>query len=325
MFMLSLNTTIWTGKAKLEDSDTPGVENFRPQASLASGGTIKIYDPRKLDCFQRIKATANRFLESRGLKLMGGFLIDPDQQAVDRIELGLANARTDWDREVAALVAEYPARCRAWQQSNRQWAQLIASKQPSVTDIGKRFKFSWVTFDVSPRLSAAVGNSTEADIQELPDRAMQELCDKLYNLYSMSFAHKPHPSAKAWQALSRLHDNARALAFINPDTDRLAELVNRLVSLQDASVARAVLSQLDDPARVLEVLDKGLDSFVVPEPAQKVPEHAASGLVSEVSGVVTDPLLLAAQHILVGSPEPEAPAQKEELKAPTLFDSLGLF
>lgn len=324
MLMLSLNTTIWTGKAKLEDSDTPGVENFRPPASLASGGTIKIYDPRRLDCFQRIKASANRFLESRGLKLMGGFLIDPDQQAVDKIELGLANARSDWDREVAALVAEYPVECQAWQQSNGQWAGLIASKQPSVVDIGKRFKFGWATFDVNPRASTALGNSTGADIQELPDRAMQELCDKLYNLYSMSFANKPQPSAKAWQALSRLHDNARALAFINPDADRLAELVSKLVSLQDANVARVVLGQLDDPCRVLEVLDKedaqGLDSFMVPEPVVQP---------TSMSEPVVDDLLVDAQAVLAGPPvtipTPEAPIQKEELEAPALFDSLGLF
>lgn len=312
MLLLNIDMSIWTGKAKLEDSDTPGVENFRPPKDLASGGTIKIYDPRKLDVFQRIKATVNRYCESQGLKLLGGYLVD--EARLPGIEQELGKQYRDWQIAVADLVNEYPDACQQWRNANSAWANLLAVKQPDPGKIATRFAFSWQTFNLSPAATQSPGNDTANAIQELPSRAMQELCDQAYNLYAMSFANKDVPSAKAWLALSKLCDRCQALAFVNPDAARLGAVLAPLAEQRNAALTKAALAGMDTPEKILDALamaEKG-ETVVLPVSASE-----STPVVSPMPEPELEPTPVVDELV----------AEAEGLLAPPkiTFDSMGLF
>ena len=293
MLLLNLDCSIWTGRAKLDEADTPGAEDYRPPKEIASAGGIKILDPKTLDPFGKLKARAVRLLEGQGMKLIGGYLIDPALQG--EIETALDVIRTEWRREVDGFIYAYTVECKAWRDAHAQWAPLIAAKQPATDDVRKRFNFAWQTFDCSPVQSTALGNDTDDAVQSLPNRALQQLCDQIYDLFAMSFAAK-NPSGKAWTALSRLAGRCRALAFVNPDAIRLADMLENLAQGKDAAVTRLALCQMDTPQNVLDLLDNGL----------KQPEPEPAPLV-------------------VPDPEPLL-AEAEELLSPLpVFDSMGLF
>lgn len=275
MYLLNLDITIWAGSVTLKDSDTPGVENFRPPKGLASGGALKVIDPDRLNPFGKIKARAIRFMESRGVRFGGGYLIDPDLQG--DIEASLDLCRQDWEAEVEQLAQGVGQAQLEWQDANPDWSCLIARKQGEIGDVRKRFKFGWQLLDASPVASQATGNSTEADIQELPSKAMQALCDSIYDLYAMSFANKDKPSGKAWAALGKLADKADAFGFSNAEAARLGDLLRKLSADRDAQMTCLTLSQMDTPQRVLDILANGVS---MPAPVVPVLEEAEQILLA---------------------------------------------
>lgn len=295
MLLLNLDCTIWTGRAKLDEEDTPGAENYRPPKEIASAGGIKIIDPKTLDPFGKLKARAVRLLDGQGVKLMGGYLIDPG--GLGDLEAALEKIKSEWNDEVTDFALAYERRCMEWRSAHMSWAPLIARKQPDPTDIAKKFRFAWQTFDCSPMPGTAIGNDTEAIVQELPNRALQQLCDQVYDLYAMSFANR-EPTGKAWGALSRLAQRCQALAFVTPDATRLAGMLETLAHDKNAQLARLTLSQMDSPQNVIDILDNGV-SEPEPAPVLVLPEP--------------EPLLAEAESLLQAPP------------AMPTFDSMGLF
>lgn len=278
MLLLNLDTMIWSGRAKLDESDTPGAEDYRPPRELASAGGIKLIDPTTLDPFGKLKARAVRMLESRGMKLCGGYLIDPAWR--DDIENSLNVTKTDWDYELRNFISAYPDKCQEWQLANADWRHLLKHKQPPQVTVAQRFRFGWQTFDVLPAPSSVAGNSTELDMQELPDKAMQSLCDSIYDLYAMSFASK-EPSGKAWAALGRLAQRCDALSFVNPDAVRLSVMLANLAAQKNTDLTRLALSQMNTPKAVLDILDNGVqEPEVLPGPPAEILLDEAEALLA---------------------------------------------
>lgn len=295
MLALNLSITYWTGAAVLTAEDTPGAERFRPPKEISSQGGIKIIDPALLLPFQKLKMRATRLLESYGVKLNGLTIVDPAR--LQEIEDKLGVIASDWEAALYSLESEYNSACLDWQRKVPGWEHLIAAKQPAASELRKKFRFKWQSFDLTAYDTGASGNSTDDDIQTLPDQAMQALCDAVFDLYTRSFAGK-EPTGKAWAALQKLSDRAEALSFINADASRLAGLLANLAAQRNTSLTKLALSRMDKPQAVLDILDNGLSE---PEPAPLV-----------LPDPVAEPLLADAEALL-------APPQMP------VFDSMGLF
>lgn len=295
---VSINATIWTGRAKLDNADIPEAAKHMPPKDLASAGTIKLYNADELKKFRNFKVRAEAICSGSGMRINNGFLMSVD--AYSALEDDLAATRAAWSSELDSFVLAYPQGADDWAKSCGEWESLVRAKQPAPSEIGKRFRFDWYTMAFAPALygkaDADQGNATMPMINGLANEALAELIEELKDLYDNSFVKASDPSGKAYGALSRIAGKAKALGFMNPEIARLAPILQSLATDKNHTLARLVLSRMADPQGVADILaindGAGLDSLMS-QPAQ--------------------------------SAQPAQPAPQPPLNSINVLDSLGLF
>lgn len=288
--LVNIDFTLWTGRAKLDINDVPQAANLMPPKELYNSGSIKIFDTDKLKVFRNFKTRADLCAAALGLKVKGfeGWLVDENN--INQLEGELVQVRQDWDNALDEFVRHYPYASRDWANSCGKWDRLIAQKQPTEFEIRNRFKFGWWTVRITPETTyAGMGNTTSDMIQDIPDQALQSVVDSLKDLYDESFNKSNDPSPKAYNALKKIAQRARALGFANPNAARLAPVLLDIVNRKNHMLARLVLSRMDNPQSVLDVLQiddsQGIDSLLaahaptVPDPE---PEPAAQSDIPDL-------------------------------------------
>lgn len=314
--LVNLDFTIWTGKAKLDATDIPEAAAAMPPKDLCTAGNIKIFDTDYLKPFRNLKNRADLCAASIGCRLMSGWLVDDAN--IGQLENGLADIHLEWARTLADFAANYQQRAKEWALLNGTWDQLIRRKQPADHEIKSRFHFGWQTFRLTPETAgASVGNETDNLVQAIPDQALQSIIDSLRDLYNDSFNKTNDPSSKAYGALRKIAQRAQALGFANPNAARLAPVLMDLVNRKNHMLSRLVLSRMDKPRDVEDILQvnagQGIDSLLAPvEETQLEPtalEQAKQPVMQPSfeearASVRTDSLLERAKQILVDQPVP---------------------
>lgn len=283
--LVNLDFTLWTGRAKLDITEVPQAASLMPPKELYNSGSIKIFDTDKLKVFRNFKTRADLCCAALGLKARGfeGWLVDENN--INQLEGELVQARQDWDATLDDFVAHYPYAARDWANSCGKWDTLIAAKQPSEYEIRNRFNFGWWTVRITPESThAGYGNTTNDMIADIPDQALQSVIDSLTDLYNESFNKSGDPSPKAYNALKKIAQRARALGFANPNAARLAPVLLDVANQKNHTLSRLVLSRMDNPQNVLDVLQTsdstGIDSLLW-QPAQPATPPAPSGSQTE--------------------------------------------
>lgn len=284
--LVNIDFTLWTGRAKLDINDVPQAANLMPPKELYNSGSIKIFDTDKLKVFRNFKTRADLCAAALGLKVKGfeGWLVDENN--INQLEGELVQVRQDWDNALDEFVRHYPYASRDWANSCGKWDRLIAQKQPTEFEIRNRFKFGWWTVRITPETTyAGMGNTTSDMIQDIPDQALQSVVDSLKDLYDESFNKSNDPSPKAYNALKKIAQRARALGFANPNAARLAPVLLDIVNRKNHTLARLVLSRMDNPQSVLDVLQiddsQGIDSLLA-APTPTVPDPEPEPVIQSV-------------------------------------------
>lgn len=306
--LVNLEFTLWTGRAKLDMADVPDAAQSLPSKELYNSGSIKIFDTDYLKQFRNFKTRAELIVSAVGCRLLNGWLVDVDNMM--SLETALGDCHSDWSNALAAFIQEYPQCADEWAMSCGQWEQLVRNKQPAANELWRKFQFDWQTFRLTPETAYAAnnGNSTDDLVNEIPDKALQSVIDSLTTLYNDSFNKQGEPSAKAYHALKKIAQRSSALGFANPNAARLAPVLLDIASQRNHTLARLVLSRMDNAQNVLDVLSindgQGIDSLLC------TPDQ------SDLS-VGTDSMLELN----------DTPCQKSQapLNSMDVLDSLGLF
>lgn len=266
--LVNIDFTIWTGKAKLDANDIPDAANHMPPKSICTAGAIKIFDTDELKQFRNFRTRAENSAASYGCKCLGGWLVSEDILPILEEELG--SCHSDWANALGEFIQAYPQKAHEWAQSWGQWDALIRQKQPAVSELCHKFDFTWQTFKLTAETANASskGNNTDDIVKSIPDAALQSVIDSLKALYDMSFDKQGDPSPKAYYALAKIARRARALGFANPNAARLVPVLTDLCNRKDHVLSRLVLSRMDNPQAVLDVLQvvagQGIDSLLTP-------------------------------------------------------------
>lgn len=264
--LVNIDFTIWTGRAKLDAIDIPEAIKAMPPKDLCTAGSIKIFNSDLLKPFRNFKTKADLLAGAVGCRMLNAWLVDDAN--IGTLEGQLADVYTEWSRVLSDFVRDYPAEADVWACSCGAWDWLIRRKQPSAREIGRRFHFGWQTFKLTPESSraASLGNETDSLVGSIPDSALQSVIDSLKELYDESFNKASDPSAKAYGALRRIAERARALGFANPQAARLAPVLLDLVGQKNHTLTRLVLSNMNAPQGVADILavndGQGLDSLL---------------------------------------------------------------
>lgn len=325
--LLHLDISIWTGKARLMRSDVPQAAAKLPSEELISLGSKKIFDPEKLRAFGTLKSRAVRTCEQYGSRLMGGYLVDATRLA--ELEAALSDIQVEWADAVRQLVNDYDVAAAEWLREHAEWALMLRQNLPTPPELLRKYNFAWQTYKIEPVMAGAsyAGNTTEEEIQAMPDKILSEIAEECQNIYNVSFA-GGRATRRAFNAIAKLADRCEALSFTSPFAAQTCTVLRGVVNTESLPTAAFILQSMSDAAALQAVLVAVQQAGSVADwvfLGSQTTEPEPVPTLDKVSSVPVEPaidsLVAAVQEVLEqGSPKPEP-----EPAIAGMLDSLGLW
>ncbi|MBD5584821.1 MAG: hypothetical protein HDQ88_07045 [Clostridia bacterium] len=335
--LLHLDISIWTGKARLMRSDVPQAADKLPSEELISLGSKKIFDPEKLRAFGTLKSRAVRTCEQYGSRLMGGYLVDGTKLA--ELEAELDVIQTEWEQAVGNLVNDYDVAAAEWLKEHAEWAQMLRQSLPTPPELLRKYNFSWQTYKIEPVMAGPmhVGNTTEQEIQSMPDKILAEVAEECQNIYNVSFA-GGRATRRAFNAIAKLADRCEALSFTSPYAAQACTVLRDVVNTESLPTAAFTLQSMSDVAKLQTVLDAVQQAGSVSDWAflgsqAAEPEKSSLGeLIAkaqadyvEAVGTPQEKTTLSTVSLVAAAQEALAKPAATEPETSGVLDSLGLW
>lgn len=259
---VSLGISTWSGRKKLRLEDLKDVDgNKIPPTELASLGSKRIIDPKKIAIFEAIRRRCERALSKIGVRFMGGWAIPEDR--LDEITREMKTNRLEFEAEKAMLLCDYEQVVEEWVNAHPGWEDVIRSAITPIERVQAQIQFDWYAFKlVAPENAEAEASSGLANATKgLGGRLLAEISEKARETWETSFQGKEQVTRKALRPIVAMREKMEALAFLNPAAAPTIELIDEVLSAlpktgeikgRDLSSLMGLLNVLSDPDRIRE-------------------------------------------------------------------------
>tara|TARA_R110002051_G_scaffold318017_2_gene399822 strand:- start:7952 stop:9415 length:1464 start_codon:yes stop_codon:yes gene_type:complete len=219
---------IWSGKARLEESDFKlGDGGEIPPENLTSLGSKKICDPAAISRFHALKSQARRLLTHYGLRFMNGFAIP--QSKLEYIESELEIIQQKFNAERQLFLDNYEETVENWLAENPNYADELRRGIMPVDVVSERIGFKYLIYNINP------ANDTQAtqmsrQVDSLTNDLYKEIASEASDFYKKYLSGtKPYLSASTKPSLVKLFDKVDGLSFMNASLDPLAKLLKETI------------------------------------------------------------------------------------------------
>lgn len=259
---VSLGISTWTGRKKLRLEDLKDVDgNKIPPSELASLGSKRIIDPKRIAVFEALRRRCERALSKIGVRFMGGWAIPEDR--LDDITREMKANRLEFESEKALLLCDYEQVVNEWINAHPGWEEVIRSAITPIEYVQAQLRFEWYAFklvtpaDSEGEATQGLANATKG----LGGRLLEEIATKAKETWEVTFKGKEMVTRKALRPIVAMREKMEALAFLNPvampTIDLIDEVLNALpksgdIKGRDLSSLMGLLSVLSDPERIRE-------------------------------------------------------------------------
>lgn len=264
--IVNVECSIWTAKARLsrDDLDAATVAALPPE-TLTSLGSKQLVDPQLLKPIIAVKSRMFRYMDTHGVKFLGGWIIS--KANVDAVTDELQLMAQDYDAAVSSFLQDYDTHCREWLDQFPQWAGILQPALPSEAKLRSKFRFYFQMYTVQPVESAqpAANNNLRDTLSSLGDTALNELAAMLRRLRDETF--KPDRdkyTRRAFNAFDDVLAKCRAVSFLHPSVIALENALRDVVrtysgqtdSLPAMQTVGNLLEALADPAAIDRICGK---------------------------------------------------------------------
>ena len=210
LYVLNLDTTIWSACRKLTASDFDS-ENQLPPSALASLGFKKICDPAHMAVFSRLKARAVSLLDRHAVRFLGGWAVPSTK--VDSILDGLKAIKDEFYTEKTLFLQNYDRLIAEWISKYEVWREFLASSTVSADYVAQRLTFAWQLFRVK---SSEVDSTLDESLSDLGNKLFSEIAKDAADIWTRVYEGKTEVTHKALSPLLTLRDKLKGLSFVSP-------------------------------------------------------------------------------------------------------------
>lgn len=215
--IMSLDVSIWSGKAKLDRQELSDADGLPPE-QMATLGSKKLFNPAKLRIFNALKARATSALDAAGTKFLGGWLVP--EHRFDAVRTAVDNAQGDFNKAVADFISNYQSDLDDWCRQFPEWEYNIRRAAPDTGELIRKFGFSWQAFSAAP---LPMDNSLDAAVSVLPAGIMADIAKDAASVLRENFPDgKDRYTIKALRAVVLLKDKIAGFGYVDCRFDDLA-------------------------------------------------------------------------------------------------------
>ena len=215
--IMSLDVSIWSGKAKLDRQELSDADSLPPE-QMATLGSKKLFNPAKLRIFNAIKARATSALDAAGTKFLGGWLVP--EHRFNAVRTAVDNAHGDFHKAVADFIINYQSDLDDWCRQFPEWEYNIRRAAPDTGELMRKFGFSWQAFSAAP---LPADSSLDSAVAALPAGIMADIAKDAASVLRENFPDgKDRYTIKALRAVVLLKDKLAGFGYVDCRFDDLA-------------------------------------------------------------------------------------------------------
>jgi hypothetical protein len=300
---VSLDTHIWTARKKLRPEDLQLSAGALPPEDVASLGSKRVFDPKKIAIFLTLRRKAHRVCETHGVRFLGGYAIPRDR--IDQVGNQLDQVVQQFEAAKTQFLRDYDTDLEGWLRAHPGWEHVIRSAVESVCHVKARLSFDWQAFQVNPPQlpqapasqsgSAAIGGLERAT-RGLAGQLFREAAETARSIYDERVIGREKVPCRLLASIKRLADKLDGLAFLDATVGPLVAMIRGVMAAipstgaslegRDLAAIGGLLLVLGDEARMKahaarvlsgESVDEVVEEFARDEQAEEAlpPEPTA--------------------------------------------------
>lgn len=216
LFHLDIRT--WSGRKKLRPEDIKGDV---PPKKLASLGSKRIVDPKKVAVFETIKRRAERLLGGVGIRVMGSYAIPLDQ--VKSMNEQLNAMRDAYTQEKNSFIFTYHRDVEEWIKEQGEWGEIIRTAITPSATVRQQLHFGWQAYQISP---TGGDDGLDEEVGGMATQLFNEISRDALRCFEESFLLKTRVGMRAINPIKAIQEKLRGLSFL----DARAAAISRFLS-----------------------------------------------------------------------------------------------
>lgn len=260
--VVNLDIHTWTGRKKLRREDIKGMV---PPSTLASLGSKRIVDPKRVAIFETLKRRAERMLSSIGIRLLGGYGIPLDR--VQEVVSTLGELRQEFLQAKDQFLVQYDNSIENWISEQGEWGDIIRTVVSPRSEVDRQLGFGWQVFQIQS-VSGAENTGIEEEMGGLSDQLFAEVSKEATRIFEESFLMKASVKQRAVGQILPIQNKLHGLAFLDPRAlvmsnflDEVMQSMPKTGSVQgrDLSALFGLLVILSSPDKIRQYGQRLLD------------------------------------------------------------------
>lgn len=213
---LMLRVSLWTGRRRLRAEDLGVTAQSLPPGDLASLGSLKLCNPKRLARLGAIKRAAERECARVCVNFLGGYATDEGNIAPLVASLQALEQR--FMKEAQSFADGLQSEIDQWTALHPRWKGLIEKVLPDSKHVASRFQFSVQAFRVGAAAADAldpINAGLEQAAQGLSGQLFAEIEAEARAAWKSSFEGKAAVGQKALRPLRAILKKLEALRYLD--------------------------------------------------------------------------------------------------------------
>lgn len=230
---LQLTVSMWSGRRRLRAEDLGSAASSLPPEDLASLGSLKLCDPKRLARMSKIKRAAERACRRVCVGFLGGFATD--ESNVQALVAQLETHQKEFQTEATAFANDFQDEINAWTTKHPRWKDVIRRALPNPAHVIGRLQFGFQAFRIAPAAeepSAAVNGGLIKATGGLADQLFREIAMDARVAWERSYHKKDCVGQKALGPIRAIKRKLESLQYLDgrcrPLMERIAVVLSSL-------------------------------------------------------------------------------------------------
>jgi hypothetical protein len=211
--IINIDASIWSGARRLQKSDLFKVNpEDLPPDTMASLGSMKIFDPEGLKIFQTLKRRAERKALGVGVRFLKGAAVPVDRLQDLSLELEAIKAEFEEAKEI--FLSEYDQTVQNWLNQFPEWQEILRRSVLPRQVVAKRLSFDFQVFHIQE--AAEDKGGVDRVTKGLGGQLLKEIAQDARFLLERSYVGRDRVTQKAINPIREMKAKMEGLAFVSP-------------------------------------------------------------------------------------------------------------
>jgi len=225
--IVNIDASIWSGARRLHKSDLFKVNpDDLPPDTMASLGSMKVFDPERLKIFQTLKRRAERKALDVGVRFLNGAAVPVDHLQTLASEIEAIKVEFEEAREV--FLAEYDKAVESWLAQFPDWKDVLQRSVLPRHVVAGRLSFDFQIFHIQE--AAEDKGGVDRVTKGLGGQLLKEIAQDARVLLERSYLGRDKVTQKAINPIRKLRTKIEGLSFVSPVASPLIARIDATLS-----------------------------------------------------------------------------------------------